>query len=250
MDYFAEERKKSAEEIVAYLPDTIYSAATFEGVLTKKQVREFRQSVKKMLLTKDRKQHVAFRKLIRLGMTLLKKGRANLKKQGYSICAGDKGCNNCCRRLTIVTSKLEVLAIEHWAKTIDRETQRLLQESLDRATTTMESCLLAMGVTKEPIPNMATPSIGVAYAECGGFCPALGPTGNCLIYPVRPWSCRTYRALSPSCRSGIRVNLARFPDIDVWMLNQLEKLCGETRTTLFPVIRKALEVHTAPRVDK
>jgi Fe-S-cluster containining protein len=244
MDYFAEERLKSAEEVVNYLPDTIYAAATFEGVLTKAQLKELRLSVRQMRIAKGRHPHKAFKKLMKLGMNTLRKALAHVRGRGLPLCEGDPGCSSCCRRLVVITSKLEATAIEHWLRTADKTILRGLRGGLRRMEPKKKSVFLAMGVSKDRIPDEALHSIGHNYAECGGLCPALGPTGRCLIYPVRPWSCRTYRGLTPKpCTPGNRVNLVRFPDIDMWMWDLLEAHAGKTKTTLFPVIREALKKH-------
>lgn len=240
MDYFTRERMKSAEEVVAFLPDTMYSAATFQGILTKQQIKEVRLSISKLRVDKTKKPHMAFKKFMRLGMNTLRKALDHVREQGLPVCEGAVGCNACCRRLTIITSNLEVTAITHWLRTASSSVVTALRESLNRTEFVKKSVLLAMGVVGEDIPDIVLHTIGSTFPECGGQCPALGATGECLIYPVRPWSCRTYRALSHECAPMARVNLARFPDIDIFMLDMLEKHAGTTKTTLFPVIRRAL----------
>ena len=235
--------------MAAYPPVTAYSAATFQDILTRAQRKEVHQALRQLRVAQGKHPHKAFKKFIRLGMSMLHKAATHVKRRGFPLCEGSIGCNNCCRRVVLITSKLEVQAIEHWLSFADRGIRQALRDSMARMQLKKESCFLAMGVTKEPIPDMAIRAIGEAYPGCGGICPAVGPAGQCLIYPVRPWSCRTYRGLTTECTSGTRVNLARFPDIDMLMLNLLEKHAGPAKTTLFRVIRRSLDTNTQQSVS-
>lgn len=241
MDYFAEERTRQAEEIVKYLPDTIYTGASFSAILSKREIAEFRQSFKKQKIQRELVAHKAFKKLLKPGMNALRKALNHVRERGFQVCDGEPGCNACCRRLVLITSKVEVGAIEHMINNmLPREKERL-HGSFRRHDKHRESVYMACGVLGDKVPEDAWSHIGGLYPEVGGLCPALSDTGQCLIYAVRPWSCRTYRTIGGKCEPMTRINLARFPDIDATMLNILERHAGKTETTLFSVIRKALK---------
>lgn len=240
MDHFTETRVKHAEEVISYLPDTIYTAANFNNALNKDQIRELRQTIKSMRVTKEGRPQQAYRKFIKLGNKLLKIAFAHVREKGLPLCEGGPGCNACCRRMVIITSKLEEDVITRAIKKMSTDERRILVKGLDRNEKIMRGVFLAYGVKGADLPTNVIDPVCLTFAEVGGFCPALGPTGRCLIYPVRPWICRTYRVLGEECRPLIRLNVTRFPDIDATMLSLLERNRGKTKTTLFPVIRESL----------
>ena len=193
MDYFAEERTRQAEEVVKYLPDTIFSAANFPNILTKQEIKEFRQSFKKQKIYKDMVAHKAFKKFMKPGMSALRKAFKHVREKGFEICEGEGGCNSCCRRLVLITSKLEVDTITRAIRLMDFDSKDRLQKAMERRERKYRGIAIACGVTGDEVDEDAWFHMGELYPEVGGMCPALGDTGRCLIYPVRPWTCRTRR---------------------------------------------------------
>lgn len=241
MDYFAEERMKAAEEVICRLPDTIYSAANFAGSLSREQVKEYRQAVKHLTLTKDSKLHRAFRNIVKLGMHTLKKAAVSIEKKGFKLCQGESGCNQCCRRLVLVPSKAEQAAIINEIRFMPAQTKQQLVSNFYLREPKWRGALLTFGLSNEEHAGDLWENVGACFAEIGGLCPAVGPTGSCMIYAARPWSCRTYRTIGGVCVPGRRFNIAKFSDIEAAIQDLLTK-SGEINMSIFPVIRQALEL--------
>lgn len=241
MDTFSKERIRAAEEVILYLPDTIYTVTDINDTLTKDQIREIRKTHRRLKAAKEGRPHHAYRKYCKFAAGMLKRAYARVREMGYPLCEGGPGCNACCRRVVVLPSKLEKEVIIHAIRKMVPKEREILKKGLEHNEKIMKGVMLAYGVKGTNPPDDVAIQVGMTFSEVGGFCPALGPTGRCLIYSVRPWSCRAFRVLGDSCRPLLRLNIVRFPDIDATMISNLENNRGKTKTTLFPVIREALK---------
>lgn len=248
MDYFTDERIRQNKEVIDHLPDTIYSMVAFNAALSKKQGREYRESLKKQQVKKGTANWKVFKKAMKVGTNSLRKCLASVHKMGMPLCEPAAGCNACCRKLVVLESAMERDAIAHYIKNMTQDEQELVREGFHRNRRIKESALLAYGLKKEPIPDIVEKQIELTYAETGGFCPLIGPTGRCLIYPVRPWLCRIFRVIGSECRAGERINVPVFPDLNVTILGLLNSYDKDNnkKTTLFPVIRTSLSQPEPP----
>jgi Fe-S-cluster containining protein len=182
------------------------------------------------------KYRAAHRRLIRIADFHEKRMRNLIEeRQGHAIACGDTGCNQCCRVLLTVSSRLEASVLRGSYRKLPKDAQayvddRARQEEkiLNRAATILG---WPGGVTRENRDDVSD-----LYTSLGGRCIFLGRDGGCLIYNDRPWLCRLIQIFGPRCALGqvrqvpIHYGLLQF-------LNSVAENSGTENESVVEIIR-------------
>ncbi|HMB20715.1 MAG TPA: YkgJ family cysteine cluster protein [Spirochaetota bacterium] len=132
-----------------------------------------------------------------------------------------KGCDACCHRMVICT-RVEALAVMEYLQGINKWDDQL-REAVHLHASTLQDYL-------EPGENKPD-----TWIESWVACPFL-KEGECLVYPMRPVSCRSYHSLDEPdlCKVPIR-NVAQVKEINQAeeLFSMMATMVGERIDTVF-----------------
>lgn len=143
-----------------------------------------------------------------------------------SVC--QKGCSECCKQLIVLTQP-ECVAIEAYINNLDYETREYLK------TKTRETCLLLekndinLGLIKLQNPRNANldfqKTVQEKYFNLNTPCIFLNEDNECIIHPVRPSLCWSYREYynSDQCKSCFSDTSFKYSD---WEAKSTLRLCS------------------------
>ena len=134
-----------------------------------------------------------------------------------------EGCNHCCK-LAVPVSHAELLIIQ-------KETSKFSADIKDELLTkTVNICKLLdaneLSSNIHPSRHHSNEGIKASYYELNITCPLLNDEGRCMIYPVRPVSCCTYRAYNSynDCINAHVVDTAiAFDEYGLFLNNNMAK---------------------------
>lgn len=104
-----------------------------------------------------------------------------------------KGCNGCCKQLIAITTP-EILIIKAYLDQVDRKVKTELAERVKKTCKDIENSIgeqrfLPSSIISEELQD----KYREAYYNLDLMCPLVTDEGDCLVYPVRPTNCWTYR---------------------------------------------------------
>ena len=113
-----------------------------------------------------------------------------------------KGCFECCNQAVYI-NPVEFELLNHHMLKLSRKKQEVIKKKAIYICNQVKDTGIPL-FFKEEISNKKQKAIKRYYFEKNLNCPLLGESGECLVYPIRPLVCLTYRSYGEkeACRSS------------------------------------------------
>lgn len=196
-------------------------------------------------LMKSGKYRAAYNRLNRVADFHAKRMKTIIEKgQGHPVACGHTGCDQCCRVLRCVSSRLEASVIRGCFHRLTDEQKEYVVDRARQEEKLLLEAAQALGHTSS-INSESRNDLAEFYASMGGRCVFLGRDGGCLIYNDRPWICRLTLIFGPKCtpnqtrRAPIHHGLVPF-------LNSVAQNSGYDDKSFVEIVRAMTKIVAVP----